>query len=302
MRIVGSPRYRIDIGPHVFPTAKYEELYRQLTVEGGWEWIEPEPASWEELALVHTQEYLAKAKDGSFTAEEIRQLELPWSREVVDGFRLMAGGTIAAARLAMTDRVGVHIGGGFHHAFANHGEGFCLFNDVAIAVRVLQREQRASRMAIVDLDVHHGNGTSMIFDGDASVFTFSMHQQHNYPMFKPRSGLDIGLDDRTGGAEYNEKLRRALATVLASKPDVVFYLAGADPFEQDQLGGLAMTRTDLLDRDVVVFAACMNANLPVVVTLAGGYARRLEDTVAIHRATIEAAREMFTAGRGRRPS
>src|SRR5205823_9160137 len=262
----------------------------------------PQPAAWEELALVHTQEYLAKAKDGGFSAEEIRELELPWSRGVVEGFRLMTGGTIAAARLAMTDAIGVHAGGGFHHAFANHGEGFCLFNDVAVAIRVLQRERRAARVAIVDLDVHHGNGTSMIFDGDASVFTFSMHQQHNYPMFKPRSRLDIGLDDRTAGAEYNEKLRRALPAVLASRPEVVFYLAGADPFEHDQLGGLAMTRADLLDRDRIVFDECMNASLPVVVTLAGGYARRLEDTVAIHRATIEAARAALTEGSGRRLS
>ena len=302
MRIVGSPRYRIDIGRHVFPTAKYEELYRQLTAKDGWDWIEPQPASWEDLALVHTPEYLAKAREGGFSAEEIRELELPWSREVVEGFRLMCGGTIAAARLAMTDAVGVHVGGGFHHAFANHGEGFCLFNDVAVAIRVLQREQRAARIAIVDLDVHHGNGTSMIFDGDTSVFTFSMHQQHNYPMFKPRSRLDIGLDDGTAGKEYNDRLRRALPTVLASNPDVVFYLAGADPFEDDQLGGLAMTRSDLLDRDRIVFDACMRAGLPVVVTLAGGYARRTEDTVAIHRATIAAARAAFTESSGRQPS
>ena len=302
MRIVGSSRYRIDIGQHVFPTAKYEELYHQLTTEDGWEWIDPQPATWDELALVHTRDYLTKARDGGFSAEEIRQLELPWSPEVVEGFRLMTGGTIAAARLAMTDAVGVHIGGGFHHAFANHGEGFCLFNDVAVAIRVLQRERRAARVAIVDLDVHHGNGTSMIFDGDASVFTFSMHQQHNYPMFKPRSRLDIGLDDGTAGAEYNDKLRRALPAVLASGPDVVFFLAGADPFEDDQLGGLAMTRADLLERDRIVFDACMQAGLPMVVTLAGGYARRLEDTVAIHRATIEAAREGLTSGSGRQPS
>ena len=295
MRIVYSPRYRIDIGPHVFPTAKYEAIHRQLSVAGGWVWVEPEPASWEDLALVHTGDYLRKARTGGFSAEEIAEIELPWSPEIVDGFRLMTGGTAAAARLAAETGLGIHVGGGFHHAFANHGEGFCLFNDVALAIRVLQRDchGRIERAAIVDLDVHHGNGTSMIFDGDPSVFTFSMHQQHNYPMFKPRSVLDIGLPDRTADDEYNAKLRAALPAVLASNPQVVLYLAGADPFEDDQLGGLALTRAGLLERDSIVFDACRSAGLPVVVTLAGGYARRLEDTVAIHRATIELARNTF---------
>ena len=198
-----------------------------------------------------------------------------------------------AARLAVEAGLGIHAGGGFHHAFAGHGEGFCLFNDVALAIRMLQRDQRIARAAIVDLDVHHGNGTSMIFERDPSVFTFSMHQQHNYPMFKPRSALDIGLSDRVPDDEYNAKLREALPQVLASNPQVIFYLAGADPFEGDQLGGLALTRAGLLERDRIVFDACRSAGLPVVVTLAGGYARRLEDTVAIHRATIELAARTF---------
>jgi acetoin utilization deacetylase AcuC-like enzyme len=296
VRIVYSPRYGIDIGPHVFPTAKYEAIHRELSAAGGWTWVEPETASWEDLALVHTAEYLHKARTGTFTAEEIAEIELPWSPAIVDGFRLMTGGTIVAARLALETGVGIHVGGGFHHAFANHGEGFCIFNDVALAIRVVQREGhgRTPSAAIVDLDVHHGNGTSMIFAGDPSVFTFSMHQQHNYPMFKPRSALDIGLPDRVTDDEYHEKLSAALPTVFASKPDVVFYLAGADPFEGDQLGGLALTRAGLLERDRLVFDACAAANRPVVVTLAGGYARRLEDTVAIHRATIELARDRFT--------
>jgi acetoin utilization deacetylase AcuC-like enzyme len=295
VRIVYSPRYGIDIGPHVFPTAKYEAIHRERSAAGGLTWVEPETASWEDLALVHTAEYLRKARTGTFTAEEIAEIELPWSPAIVDGFRLMSGGTVAAARLALETGVGIHVGGGFHHAFANHGEGFCLFNDVALAIRVVQREYhgRTPRAAIVDLDVHHGNGTSMIFDGDPSVFTFSMHQQHNYPMFKPRSALDIGLPDRVTDDEYHAKLSAALPTVFASKPDVVFYLAGADPFEGDQLGGLALTRAGLLERDRIVFGACAAANRPVVVTLAGGYARRLEDTVAIHRATIELAARTF---------
>lgn len=295
MRIVYSPRYHIDIGPHVFPTAKYEAIHSELNAAGGWAWVEPEPASWEDLALVHTAEYLRKARTGTFTAEEIAQIELPWSPAVIDGFRLMTGGTVAAARLARETGTGIHVGGGFHHAFANHGEGFCIFNDVAVAIRVLQREcqGRIARVAIVDLDVHHGNGTSMIFDGDASVFTFSMHQQDNYPMFKPRSALDIGLPDGVTDDEYHLKLRAALPAVFASNPDIVFYLAGADPFEDDQLGGLALTRAGLLERDRIVFDACASSGLQVVVTLAGGYARRLEDTVAIHRRTIELARDRF---------
>ena len=289
MRIVGSPRYRIDIGPHVFPTAKYETLYRELTAEATWEWIEPDFASWQELGLVHTDEYLHKARTRSFSAEEIAQLELPCTTEVIEGFRLMTGGTIAAARLAHETGLGLHVGGGFHHAFANHGEGFCVFNDVAVAIRILQSESKIERVAIIDLDVHHGNGTSMIFERDASVFTFSMHQQHNYPMFKPRSSLDIGLADRTGDSEYHAALREALPRVFAFGPDMVVYLAGADPFEDDQLGGLMLTRAGLVERDRIVFDACRVAGLPVVVTLAGGYARRLEDTVAIHRATLELA-------------
>jgi acetoin utilization deacetylase AcuC-like enzyme len=294
VRIVYSPRYQIDIGPHVYPTAKYAAIHRDLSAAGGWSWVEPEPASWDDLALVHTVEYLRKARTGAFTADEIAEIQLPWSMEIVDAFRLMTGGTADAARLAVEIGLGIHVGGGFHHAFANHGEGFCFFNDVALAIRVLQRDHRIARVAVVDLDVHHGNGTSMIFDGDRSVFTFSMHQQHNYPMFKPRSALDIGLPDRTADDEYNAKLRAALPQVLASDPQIVFYLAGADPFEGDQLGGLALTRAGLLERDRIVFDACRAAGVPVVVTLAGGYARCLEDTVAIHRATIELARDVFT--------
>ena len=294
MQIVYSPRYHVDIGPHVFPTAKYEAIHRELSAAAGWSWLEPEPASWADLAIVHTEEYLRKARTGAFTAQEIAEIQLPWSTEIVEAFRLMTGGTVDAARLAVETGMGIHVGGGFHHAFANHGEGFCFFNDVAIAIRLLQRDRRIARVAVVDLDVHHGNGTSMIFDGDSSVFTFSMHQQHNYPMFKPRSSLDIGLPDGVADAAYNAQLQAALPQVLASDPQIVFYLAGADPFEGDQLGGLALTRAGLLERDRMVFDACRAEGVPVVVTLAGGYARRLEDTVAIHRGTIELAREVFT--------
>ena len=184
-----------------------------------------------------------------------------------------------------------HIGGGLHHAFPNHGEGFCPFNDVAVAARVLQ-SRGLERAAVIDLDVHHGNGTALIFESDPRVFTFSMHQQHNYPMWKPRGSLDIGLPDGAHDATYLAELERALPQVMASGPECVFYLAGADPYEDDQLGGLRLTKEGLRQRDRLVIDTVRRARVPLVVVLAGGYARRVEDTVAIHVATIkEALRE-----------
>jgi acetoin utilization deacetylase AcuC-like enzyme len=185
-------------------------------------------------------------------------------------------------------RIAVHIGGGLHHAFPNHGEGFCPLNDVAVAVRVLQ-QRGIERAAIVDLDVHHGNGTAFIFESDPRVFTFSMHQQHNYPMWKPRGSLDIGLSDGVHDMTYLEELDKALPAVMASRPECVFYLAGADPYEADQLGGLRLTREGLRQRDRMVIEAARGSNLPLVIVLAGGYARNVDDTVAIHVATIEEA-------------
>ena len=295
LRVVYSSRYRVDIGAHVFPTQKYDLVAERV----GGPFVEPAPAAWDRLALVHTPEYLAKMRDGSMTDDDIAQLELPWSRETVDAFRLMTGGTIQAARIAcglevtsleshVSRPIVVHIGGGLHHAFPNHGEGFCPFNDVAVAARVLQREG-VERIAIVDLDVHHGNGTAFIFESDPRVFTFSMHQQHNYPMWKPRSTLDIGLPDGAGDDSYLRELDRALPQVMAHRAQCVFYLAGADPYEDDQLGGLRLTKEGLRLRDRRVIEAVRAANVPLVVVLAGGYARRLEDTVAIHVATIEEA-------------
>jgi len=293
MTVVYSARYQIDIGPHVFPTHKYQLVHEQLlqaAVIRPTEIVEPQPAPWDDLALVHTREYLAKMRDGTMTEEDLAQLELPWSSEMVDGFRMMVGGTIEAARLA-TREGGVivgHIGGGLHHAFPNHGEGFCPFNDVAVAIRVLQREG-TQRAAVIDLDVHHGNGTAFIFESDPRVFTFSMHQQYNYPMWKPRGSLDIGLMDGTGDAEYLERLVNALPKVMASNPECLFYLAGADPYEGDQLGGLHLTRDGLRARDRIVVEHARTTGLPMVIVLAGGYARRVEDTVSVHVATIEEA-------------
>lgn len=292
MTVVYSDRYHIDIGPHVFPTAKYRLVYERIRQSHPDALvIEPQPATWDELALVHTSDYLTKTKDGSFSAEELAQLEIPWSPEAVDGFRLMTGGTLTAARAATSAASGrsplvFHIGGGFHHAFANHGEGFCLFNDVAVAIRVLQSAGTIERAAVIDLDVHHGNGTAFIFERDPRVFTFSMHQQHNYPMHKPRGSLDIGLPDGTTDERYLAELERALPRVFESSPQIVFYLAGADPFEDDVLGGLALTKAGLAGRDFRVLQACRSRQIPVAIVLAGGYARRVADTVDVHHGTF----------------
>jgi acetoin utilization deacetylase AcuC-like enzyme len=304
LKVVYSARYRIDIGPHVFPTEKYQRVHARLLETGvirPSDIVEPEPAAWNELALVHTAEYLDKMRDGTLSAEDVAQLELPWSQAMVDGFRVMVGGTVLAAVIACGPdeasatllhpsnfRVAAHIGGGLHHAFPNHGEGFCPFNDVAVAARVLQA-RGLERIAIVDLDVHHGNGTAFIFESDPRVYTFSMHQQHNYPMWKPRGSRDIGLPDGAHDATFLGELERALPAVVAHQPQCVFYLAGADPYEDDQLGGLRLTREGLRARDRAVIQAVRHAGVPLVVVLAGGYARRVDDTVAIHAATIEEA-------------
>jgi acetoin utilization deacetylase AcuC-like enzyme len=315
MQAVYSDRYQIDLGLHVFPTAKYRLIAERLSQRPDITFLEPEPATWAQLALVHTAEYLAKMRDGTLGETEVDQLELPWSAGMVDGFRLMVGGTVqagllatglevtslksqvredvreddAASRPATSDfRVVCHVGGGLHHAFPNHGEGFCPFNDVAVAARVLQ-DRGLARIAIVDLDVHHGNGTAFIFEADPRVFTLSMHQQHNYPLWKPRSTLDVGLPDGAHDATYLRELGRALPQAMAHRPQCVFFLAGADPYEDDQLGGLRLTREGLRRRDRMVIETVRAAGVPLVVTLAGGYARRLEDTVAIHIATLEEA-------------
>jgi acetoin utilization deacetylase AcuC-like enzyme len=319
LNVVYSARYRIDIGPHVFPTEKYQRVHARLLETGvirPADVVEPEAATWDELALVHSADYLEKMRQGTLSHEDVAQLELPWSEAMVDGFRLMTGGTVLAARIACGSdaensksevrsagstgtasnieprtcrfRVAAHIGGGLHHAFPSHGEGFCPFNDVAVAVRVLQ-VRGLERIAIVDLDVHHGNGTAFIFESDPRVYTFSMHQQHNYPMWKPRGTRDIGLPDGAQDATFLGELERALPAVIAHQPQCVFYLAGADPYEDDQLGGLRLTRDGLRRRDRAVIDAVRRAKVPLVAVLAGGYARRVEDTVAIHAATIEEA-------------
>jgi acetoin utilization deacetylase AcuC-like enzyme len=295
-----SPRYEITLPGHIWPTSKYRLVAERLAAarRGGLpiQFLEPPEASWDDLALVHTPDYLDKLRRGTLTPEDIATLELPWHPELSDAFRLMAGGTCAAAAAALADGQAAHLGGGLHHAFAGHGEGFCPVNDVAVAVRRLQTPLPAvrpggraiRRAAIVDCDVHHGNGTAMIFERDPDVFTFSIHQQHNYPFFKPRSDLDVGLEDGAGDARYLEALAGALPRVMDSAPELVVYVAGADPFEHDRLGGLRVTKKGLAERDRLVVAAARAAGAPIVLTLAGGYAADVNDTVDIHVATIEA--------------
>lgn len=292
MRVFYSPQYEVTLPGHIWPTSKYRLIAERLRSgrlgEGGLALVEPAPATWKDLALVHTPEYLAKLRNDTLTAADIATLELPWGAGMADTFRLMVGGTCAAAAAALEDGMAAHLGGGLHHAFANHGEGFCPVNDVAIALRAVQRDQRVHRAAIVDCDVHHGNGTAFIFERDAHIFTFSIHQQLNYPFFKPRSDLDIGLEDGAGDEQYLDALAEALPRVFASRPEIVIYLAGADPFERDRLGGLNVTKAGLAARDRLAFETARAEGVPIATVLAGGYAEDIADTVDIHVATIEA--------------
>jgi acetoin utilization deacetylase AcuC-like enzyme len=290
VKVFYSPEYEISLPGHIWPTSKYRLIAERLGPGPlhGPAILEPTPVSWDDLALVHTIEYLEKLRLDTLTAEDIATLELPWHPRLADAFRLMVGGTCGAAAAAMDDGRAAHLGGGLHHAFANHGEGFCPLNDVAVAIRVLQRDRGTRRAAVVDCDVHHGNGTSMIFERDPDVFTFSIHQQLNYPFFKPRSTLDVGLEDGAGDDRYLDALARALPRVLESGPEIIIYLAGADPFEGDRLGGLHLTKAGLAARDRMVIDAARAAGVAIAVVLAGGYAADVADTVDIHATTIAA--------------
>jgi acetoin utilization deacetylase AcuC-like enzyme len=289
---VWHPAYEVDIGPHVFPTRKYRLVRDRLVAEGTIseaDVVTPQPASDEQIVLVHTAEYLRKITTGTLSPEEDLVLEVPFSPALREAAWLCAGGSVLTARLALERGIAVHLGGGFHHAFPDHGEGFCLISDVAIAIRVLKRDGLVRRAMVVDLDVHHGNGTASIFQADDDVFTFSMHQERNYPAWKPPSDLDIGLEDGTGDAEYLALLDRHLPEVLGRhRPELVFYLAGADPYRFDQLGGLGLTLEGLRRRDELVFGAAAQAGARVAVCLAGGYAMRPDDTIEIHCNTVRA--------------
>jgi acetoin utilization deacetylase AcuC-like enzyme len=298
-RLVYHDGYEVSLGDHVFPSEKYRLVKDRLLAEGvasPEDLVSPWLAEDDDLALAHDRGWIHRLRTGTLSFEEVRRLEIPYSRQMVRAFRLAAGGTILAGRLALRDGIGFNVGGGFHHGFSDHGEGFCAINDVAVAVRRLQRAGRVERVMVVDCDVHHGNGTAALFAGDRRVFTFSIHQYNNYPPEKPPSDLDVHLADQTGDEEYLEQLRIHYLPALQSfRPGLVVYLAGADPYYQDQLGGLALTMGGLRQRDRFVIESALRAGVPVAVTLAGGYAFRVEDTVAIHCNTVRAAAEALLA-------
>jgi acetoin utilization deacetylase AcuC-like enzyme len=327
-KLVYSDAYYLPIGEHVFPAQKYRLIHQHLLthrIAEPSDFVEPQPASDDDVLLVHTPAYVDKLKTGMLSAREELALEVPFSEELVKAFWLSAGGSILAARHALEDGIAFNIGGGFHHAFPDHGEGFCMIHDVAIAVRKMQIESRIARAMIVDCDVHHGNGTAAVF-GDAAaasialpssswsapmfqparpasfkeaqhcgdVFTISLHQENNYPAWKPPSCIDVNLPDRTSDAEYLAWLDNALSSGLRQfTPDLICYIAGADPYKEDQLGGLALTINGLKQRDELVFRAAKAQAIPLMVTYAGGYAQRVEDTVTIHANTVLAAKDLF---------
>ncbi|MGH9510002.1 MAG: histone deacetylase family protein [Terriglobales bacterium] len=327
-KLVYSDDYYLPIGAHVFPAEKYR-LVRQRLLETGVasaeDFLAPQSASDEDVLLVHTEEYVRKLKMGTLSPREEMEMEIPYSPELVHAFWMAAGGSILAGERALADGVSFNIGGGFHHAFPGHGEGFCMIHDVAIAIRRLQKDSKIRRAMTVDCDVHHGNGTAAIFarspgelleplpsfgpvtvgvqekassgagSGAASgdVFTISLHQENNYPPWKPPSSIDVHLPDGTGDAEYLAWLDNALSSGLRQfTPDLICYIAGADPYREDQLGGLALTIDGLKHRDELVFRVARARGIPVMVTYAGGYARRVEDTVTIHANTVVAAKEV----------
>jgi acetoin utilization deacetylase AcuC-like enzyme len=291
--VVHSDAYFADIGAHVFPMRKFRLIREEIVRRGllaDSDILVPERGTLEQVLRVHDRAYVDKLTQGRLSVLEEALLELPYSRQLVEASFLCAGGSILAAREALTRGVGINLGGGFHHAFPDHGEGFCVFHDVAIAIRALQHEGLIRRAAVIDLDVHQGNGTAAIFREDPTVFTFSIHEEQNYPAVKPPSDLDIGLDTGTGGAEYLAALERHVPAILdRHRPDLVAYIAGADPFEKDQLGGMKLTREDLRSRDRVVFESCSKREVPAAAFLAGGYALRIEDTVGIHADMVEGA-------------
>jgi acetoin utilization deacetylase AcuC-like enzyme len=322
-KLIYSDGYYLPIGPHVFPAEKYRRVHRRLIETGiaaAEDFITPEPASDRDILLVHTPEYVQKLKTGTLSASEELELEVPFSPELVRAFWLAAGGSILAAQHALDDGVAINIGGGFHHAFADHGEGFCMIHDVAVAIRRMQRDGRIQTSMTVDCDVHQGNGTAAIFAGTRTiseplpsagpatlgrkslmrgahagdVFTISLHQKNNYPARKPPSSIDVDLPDGLRDDDYLAWLDHALSSGLRQfTPDLICFIAGADPYQEDQLGGLSLTIAGLKKRDELVFRVAKAQAIPVMVTYAGGYAQRVEDTVTIHANTVLAAKECF---------
>jgi acetoin utilization deacetylase AcuC-like enzyme len=325
-KLVYSDLYYLPIGSHVFPAEKYRLVRDRListAVAEKTDFLEPQPATDQDVLLVHRPEYVQKLKAGRLSPREEMEMEIPYSRELVEAFWLAAGGSILAARQAIREKVCVSLGGGFHHAFPDHGEGFCMIHDVAVAIRRLQRDDQISTAMTVDCDVHQGNGTAAIFAGTRTesvplpsvsaatlnparpprmrgahageVFTISLHQHNNYPLYKPPSSIDVDLPDGIGDADYLAWLDNALSSGLRQfEPDLICYIAGADPYREDQLGGLDLTIAGLKRRDELVFRVAKARNIPVMVTYAGGYAQNVEDTVTIHSNTVVAAKEVFS--------
>ena len=293
-KLVYDDRYDLKLGAHVFPSQKYRLVHDKLIadqVAAPDDFLAPKPAVDADILRVHSQGYVYKLKNGSLTHAEILRMEIPYSKELVDACWLAAGGSILAGQRALADGWSASIGGGFHHAYADHGEGFCVIHDVAVAIRRLQFDRAIKTAMVVDTDVHQGNGTASIFGGDGDVFTLSIHQENNYPYPKPPSTVDIDLPDGIGDEEYLSILEKHLQTAFRDfKPQILFYVAGADPYREDQLGGLALTMEGLARRDALVLDYALRNKVPVAITLAGGYARHVGDTVKIHANTILAAR------------
>ena len=284
---------------HRFPITKYTLLRERVAASGLFapdELIAAPAATDEEITHVHTAEYLRRVVNGELTAKELRRIGFPWSPQLVERSRRSSGATIAACRAALADGLAVNLAGGTHHAFPDHGGGYCVFNDVAIAARAMQAEGLARRVVIVDCDVHQGDGTANIFEHDPSVFTFSIHGAKNYPFHKETSDLDVALIDDADDATYLAALRGALPGVLErAQADLAIYLAGADPYFDDAFGRMKLTRPGLLERDRFVLASCRAIGLPVAITMAGGYARQVEDTADLHFQTVRLALELSRA-------
>jgi acetoin utilization deacetylase AcuC-like enzyme len=322
-KLVYSEKYFLPIGEHVFCADKFRLVRERLLEQGVAEecdFVAPHPAREADVLLVHSPHYVNKLMEGSLTVREELQMEIPYSPEVVDAFMQHTGGSILAAELALKDGVGINLGGGFHHAFPDHGEGFCMINDFAVAIRVLQKRGAIRRAMTVDCDVHQGNGTAAIFGGSAAlkanslpsasgaqlgsaeemratgskdVFTLSLHQENNYPFIKPASSIDVNLPDGCGDDDYLAWLDNALSSGLRQfDPELICYVAGADPFIDDQLGGLNLSIEGLKKRDELVFRVARERSIPLMTTYAGGYANKVEDTVAIHCNTVIAAAEV----------
>lgn len=295
-KLIYHKGYDLNLGEHVFPSQKFHLIAEALKNDGvaaEADFLTPEPAADEDMLRVHTAAWVEKLKTGTLTLSEIMKLEIPFSREAVEACWLAAGGSILAGQCALRDGFGCNLGGGFHHAYPGHGEGFCAIHDVSVAIRRLQHDGAIRNAMVVDTDVHHGNGTAAIFAKDETVFTISIHQLNNYPAYKPPSDVDLEMADGVEDDEYLAALIPAVQSAMDEfRPEIVFYVGGADPYCEDKLGGLRLTRKGLKQRDKGVFEEARKRGIAVATALAGGYAQRVEDTVRIHVNTIIAATEV----------